>query len=257
VLPTVVAPARRVMRSLVGAVPLAGRRVVAVSGDAISINNVYRDADILWNVRAVPVPLVFFTHQNPVAWDEPSSPPVATGGLESAPFSLLPPNGTDDVLLHAELVRRVAEAAFRRDEGAPPQLLDAADALGERLRELKPAFFAPSGDRLAGRGEYVLWLRPQIVEAGASSQVRGSATLEVWTREPPAQLSAAAAREQAGRAPDVRARELPPQLRGGFTGRVEPAKARPSQRPGPERARWKLIKELIIDNARGPDPSPR
>jgi hypothetical protein len=222
----VVAPARRVLRSLVGAVPLAGRRVVAVSGDAISINNVYRDADILWNVRAVPVPLAFFTHQNPVAWDEPS-PAVATAGLS---FPLLPPNGTDDVLLHAELVRRVAEAAFCHDEGTPPQLLADADALAERLRELKPAFFAPSGDRLGGRGEYVLCLRPQIQEAGASSEVKGAAGLEVWTREPP------------------------PQLRGGFGGRPE---APPLQRGGLGRPDWKLIKTLVIDNARGLDAPSR
>src|SRR5438874_2669341 len=71
VLPAAPAAARRVLRALTGAAPLAGRNLVAISGDSMNINTVYRDADIAWNIRAVPVPVVFFTHQNPVAWDEP------------------------------------------------------------------------------------------------------------------------------------------------------------------------------------------
>jgi hypothetical protein len=221
VLPTVVAPARRVLRALTGAVPLAGRRVVAVSGDAISINNIYRDGDILWNVRAVPVPLVFFTHQNPVDWDEPDGRGSADAAPRAPSFRLDPPNGTDDVLLHAELVRRVAEAVFHREPS--PRLVDDADTFAKRLRELTPAFFGPSGDRKGGRGEYIICVRPQILEAGVASQIKAEAKLEVWTRQA---------------------------LVGGFPGRdahsprpVLPARA----------SQWARIKTLVIDHAHGPE----
>lgn len=45
-LPTAAAPARRVLRSITGALPLVGRNLVAITGDSISLNNVYRDSDI-------------------------------------------------------------------------------------------------------------------------------------------------------------------------------------------------------------------
>jgi hypothetical protein len=219
------APARRVLRALSGALPLVGRYLVAVSGDSISVNTVYRDAELAWNIRALPVPLVFFTHQNPVAWDDdPASrerqvvglsggkvvedrdrpttqppnhpttqPPDAPGSPEE--FTLKPPTATDDVLLHGELVRMLAEAAYRfpGDAGpvppgaeAPPGLIDSAAELARRLRGRRPAFFDPDGDRVGGRGEYVIALRPKIIDAGGSAQVAPEATLEVWTREGPA-----------------------------------------------------------------------
>src|SRR5262245_21786800 len=64
VLPAAPAAARRVLRALTGAVPLAGHNLVAIGGDSMNINTVYRDADIAWNVRSVRVPFVFFTHHN-------------------------------------------------------------------------------------------------------------------------------------------------------------------------------------------------
>ena len=33
---------------------LVGRHLVAVNGDAISINDVYRDGSLIWNVHEVP-----------------------------------------------------------------------------------------------------------------------------------------------------------------------------------------------------------
>ncbi|HTK78494.1 MAG TPA: hypothetical protein VL371_24760 [Gemmataceae bacterium] len=189
VLPAGPAAARRVLRALTGAAPLAGRNLVAIGGDSMNINTVYRDADIAWNVRSLPVPFVFFAHQNPVAWDEEqikagsvsdgrrtgdSSPSVAN----ASGSDLLPPNGTDDVLLHADLLRRLAEGAFQ-----PSGLMANADGLADRLRERQPAFFDPSGDRQGGRGEFVVCLRPQIIDAeGPAAQVLAAATLDVWTR---------------------------------------------------------------------------
>jgi hypothetical protein len=188
VLPAAPAAARRVLRALTSAVPLAGRNLVASGGDSMNINTVYRDADIAWNVRTLPVPFVFFAHQNPVAWEEVRESvvrdsverQVSSRSTMDAPRSteLLPPNGTDDVLLPAFLVRRLTEAAFQQSA-----LLSSADALADRLRRGHPAYFDPSGDRQGGRGEFVVCLRPQILDAeGPAAQVLAAATLDVWTR---------------------------------------------------------------------------
>jgi hypothetical protein len=235
VLPAAPAAARRVLRALTGAAPLAGRNLVAIGGDSMNINTVYRDGDIAWNVRAVPVPFVFFTHQNPVAWDEvpesvvresvqrkPSGNSRST--LHSPPSTeLLPPNGTDDVLLHADLVRRLAEAAFPQSG-----LLSSADALAERLRDRQPAYFDTSGDRQGGRGEYVVCLRPQILDAdGPAAQVLAAATLDVWTRS----------------------------AVSGAVG-VSGAATEPLNAPATRVARWQLVKRLVIDYDGATRPSP-
>jgi hypothetical protein len=179
VLPAGASPARRVLRAMTGAMPLVGRNVVAVSGDAISFNNVYRDADITWNIRAVPVPLVFFTHQNPVAWDVGADLVPLPGATGDDPGVLLPPTATDDVLLHAELVRILVESTY----GTAGQAgAENADALADRLRGRRPEFFEPDGNRRGGRGEFVVALRPQISDAEGGAQVLASAVLEVWTR---------------------------------------------------------------------------
>jgi hypothetical protein len=221
VLPAAPAAARRVLHALTGAAPLAGRNLVAICGDSVNINTVYRDGDIAWNVRAVPVPFVFFTHQNPVAWDDgPSNTRTVANASGS---ELLPPNGTDDVLLHAELVRRMAEAAF-----APSGLLSNADALADRLRDRQPAYFDPSGDRRGGRGEFVVCLRPQILDAdGPAAQVSAAATLDVWTRSG---VSGAV---------------------GTSGGATEPLNA-----PAMRANRWQLVKRLVIDYDRAIRPAP-
>ena len=69
VLPAGAAQSRRILQALAEALPNVRRKVVAVGGDSINVNTVYRDADIAWNIRAIKVPFVFFAHQNPVAWD--------------------------------------------------------------------------------------------------------------------------------------------------------------------------------------------
>jgi hypothetical protein len=81
-------------------------------------------------------------------------------------------------LLHAALVRRLAEGAFQ-----PSGLLSNAQGLADRLREGQPAYFDALGDRQGGRGEFVVCLRPQIVDPeGPAAQVLAAATLDVWTR---------------------------------------------------------------------------
>jgi hypothetical protein len=183
ILPASAGPARRVLRAVTGVRPLAGRSLVAVTGDSININNVYRDADIVWNSRALPIPMVFFTHQNPVAWD-----PVGDTGTSAAdPARLLPPNGTDDVLLHRDLVRLLVEGAYGIGTSRARELLGNANELAARFRALQPPFFDAAGDRRGGRGEYVVVLRPQFSGGDA---VLDSAALEIWTRDGSATTSA-------------------------------------------------------------------
>ncbi|HEY1376840.1 MAG TPA: hypothetical protein VGF55_08595, partial [Gemmataceae bacterium] len=125
---------------------------------------------------------VFFTHQNPVAWDVGPDLTPLPGATTDDPGVLLPPTATDDVLLHADLVRLLVEAAYDGDAG--PTLVGSPVALAERLRTRRPDFFDPDGNRRGGRGEFVVALRPQIDDAGGGAEVLSSAVLEVWTREP-------------------------------------------------------------------------
>jgi hypothetical protein len=168
VLPAMQKPARRVLRGLCTAAPQDVPNLIAVSGDSISFNDVYRDRDIMWNLPETPVPLFFFCHQNPAAWPEPGDPPGPRTRF---------PNGTDDELLNAEIVRILLAALFA--ENNPAQLLDDADVLKERLFSRWPDFFEKDGNRKGGSGEHVVCLRPHF----ANGLVLPRATLEVWSRQ--------------------------------------------------------------------------
>lgn len=167
-------PARRMLSSLTGSMPGLGRNLVAVAGDGISFNAVYRDSDLLWNIHQVPVPLVFFTHQNPVEWDEDEP--------AKSKYPLRRPNGTDDVLHFTDVVRIVSEAAFDVGSvGAPAdQLTASAEVLKERL--VRTEYFDTDGNRKGGSGEYVVYLRPDFGGEDSSGARPPPATLEVWTR---------------------------------------------------------------------------
>ena len=90
--------------------------------------------------------------------------PGSEASLPSAkpddPGVLLPPTATDDVLLHAFLVRLLVESAYQVDTPAGPALTDSADVLLERLRGHRPAVFDAAGNR--GGGEFVVALLPRI-----------------------------------------------------------------------------------------------
>ncbi len=228
VLPAGAAQARRVLRAMTGAMPFVGRNVVAVSGDSISLNTVYRDADIAWNVRAVPIPVVFFAHQNPVAWDvDPDQKPLA-GAKADDPGVLVPPTATDDVLLHAFLVRLLVESAYQIDQPAGPALTDSADVLAERLRGHRPVVFDAAGNR--GGGEYVVALLPQIEPVHGGAEVQSSAILEVWSREG-----------------TVRSEEQ---------GSEEKKTTPHSSLLTPHSSAWRRIKSLVTDHARRLESAP-
>lgn len=172
-LPTTPPAARRFLRTLCESTPFAENRLVAVTGDGISLNVIYRDGEISWPVRALPVPLVMFTHYHPFAWDDNESAPVKppTG------YELRPPNSTEDVLLFAELGRQVIDAAF----GPEARLVSQADLFSSRLRSRSPAFFDEKGDRLAGTGEFIVVLRPNKSHQSALTEPSmPDATVEVY-----------------------------------------------------------------------------
>lgn len=195
VLPTNAAPARRVLRSICGAIPLVGQSLVAVTGDSINLDNVYRDADIGWDVRSIPVPIVFFAHQNPVSWDWPPAEedrtwpadrmPTPAPPLQFDPDSqpvdaLFPPTKTDETLLHRDLVKLLVTALYGDRES--PRLATDAKVLLNRIEELQPPVFDAVGNRASGRGEFIIVLRPQFASTAGVNQVLGAAILDVWTR---------------------------------------------------------------------------
>jgi hypothetical protein len=148
ILPASTAPARRFLRALAGASPLIGKNLVAVNGDAISINDVYRDGALQWNIRDVPVPLVFLAQQNPVGWDA----------------ELPGPAGTDDALLFGRMGEMLIRTVYPEDD----QPAANADVLLDRIRKQKIILF-----------DEVVYLKPEISDAG---RVGEQATLEVWRR---------------------------------------------------------------------------
>ncbi|MFM8271598.1 MAG: hypothetical protein ACKODX_04605, partial [Gemmata sp.] len=180
VIPAVTAPARRVLGALAQGNPGVARRLVAVTGDGISVNTLFRDGEFAWPVRSVPIPLVLFTHADPFDWDVPGDPPAPPG------YELRPPaglaevrNSTEDIELFTLLTRVVARGAF--PEGGD-RLAAGADQLAERFRGLTPRFFDDSGNRLGGAGEHVVVMRPTPRVEGAVSFP--DAVLEVWVRKP-------------------------------------------------------------------------
>jgi hypothetical protein len=182
VIPTVVPSARRVLKTLVEGQPRVGRRLVAVTGDGIGVNTIYRDAEFAWPVRTLPIPLVLFTHNNPFGWDETGGPTPPAG------YELLPPNSTEDVLHFAELGRHVARAVFPPAFPGEPKAahvrrgpLTRADDLAAALHAADPPFFDKEGNRLGGSGEHVVVLRPNF-DPVAPGRARPDGTIEVYRR---------------------------------------------------------------------------
>lgn len=177
VLPAVDRPARRFLRALASVAPLELRRAVVATGDSISFNTIYRDRDIAWSFLDMPLPLVFFCHQDPVQWhqeDEEFIPP---------PYE----TASDDMLLNADIVRILLEGAYglEPDETDPskrvgvPRLLGDANSLRERFHARQPPYFEANGNRRGGYGEYVVTLMPYV----DNGRVLPIATIEVWHRQ--------------------------------------------------------------------------
>jgi hypothetical protein len=181
ILPATDKPARRFLRNLASAAPQQLAHAVVVTGDSIAFNTLYRDRHLLWNIQDLPVPIVVFCHQNPVAWAETTA--------ENPPTAANPePSGTDDELLNADIVATLVEAAFglpQRKAGSttPTDLVAAvlqssSQALNADIKRRRADYFRNDGNRKGGSGEYLVCLRP-IIQDGL---VMPQAVLEVWQR---------------------------------------------------------------------------
>jgi hypothetical protein len=181
-LPTSAQRARRLLRTLCRQAPEEVRNLVAISGDSISFNNVFRDRDLAWNVQDLPVPLVFFSHRDPVTARvgfNPHSAGDGSGGTTS----------THDLLLNMDIVEAVLFAAF-----GSGRLVASSDELSEGLQQARWArgrvlsgpdaegwadaipLFDQEGNRHRGTGERVIWLRPM----NDNGRTQPQATLSVW-----------------------------------------------------------------------------
>lgn len=177
VVPTVGAPARRLLLALAERVPAVGRRIVALNGDGISVNTILRDAEFAWPSRQIPIPLVLFTHHNPFGWDKPGDNVPDDCQLPSQHKTT-----TEDVLFFADMGRVIAAAAFLPPPaGTEARLVGTADRLAAGLKGLAPAVFDPRGNRLGGSGEHVVVLRP-APRATTPSGIRREAVIEAYTR---------------------------------------------------------------------------
>ena len=174
VLPAVTQPARRLLRAIVERTRQVSRRLVVVTGDGIPVNAILRDGEYAWPAGALPVPLVLFTHSDPIGWDDPGAAPDGP--------AFLPPNSTEEAMHFAEMGRVVLAACFpapdEAEAGAEGGLIARADDLIRRLRARRPAFFDANGERLGGSGEYVVVLMPRDNADPAQSGPQ----LSVWRR---------------------------------------------------------------------------
>jgi hypothetical protein len=163
-------PSRRFVRALARLSPMQARQFVAVSGDAIAFNTVFRDREVTWPIQDLPCSLVFFCHLNPIEEkhfrkDDPAA------------------SGTEDLLLDRDL----GVALLLANSGDRP--CADADELRRRLLELRldkagglslsaegPGLFDEDGNRRSGTGEHVVWLRPRF----DGLRTLPEATLEVF-----------------------------------------------------------------------------
>jgi len=164
VLPTATAPARRFLRAVLDANPDAAGRLVVLTGDGISVNAVLRDAAFAWPTGPLNVPMVLFTHNDPVAWDTAPHP---------SGYTLSPPTSTEDATHFGEIGRVLIDACFPT---GGPTVAD-ADELIRRLNDRPRKFFDRNGERLGGHGEHVVVVRPR------HHSPTGAAVIEVWRRD--------------------------------------------------------------------------
>jgi hypothetical protein len=173
------APARRVLLALGERLPQAGRRLVAVTGDGMSVNTFYRDAEWAWPARSIPIPLVFFAHDNPFGWDAPTDRTPPPG------YRLEPKTTTEEVFLDNTMCRMIADAVFPPlHEGQAGAIAARADEVAARLRTRPDKFFDDRGNRRGLGGEYVVVVRPTVRYGDAHPGApRPESTIEVFRRQ--------------------------------------------------------------------------
>ena len=179
IIPTVTAPMRRAMLSLSERIPRSGHRLVAITGDGLSVNTLYRDVDYVWPVRSIPIPLVMFCHENPFGWDEPNGPAPPPG------YALEPASkrSTQDILLYRDIGLTLIQALLPAAESGVPGV-PRADALADHLRGLQPKLFHDDGNRVGGSGEHIVVMRPMIRDGKNDRLTRPDAVIDVYRHVP-------------------------------------------------------------------------
>ena len=167
ILPAATQPARRMLQAIAERSQRLTRRLVVVTGDGIPVNALLRDGDFAWRAGALPVPLVLFTHNDPIAWDDGIRWPRGPGSDS---------NTTEEFMHFAEMARIVIGGCYPSPTG---ELVTRSDDLIARLHARRPAFFDSNGERLRGTGEFVVTLLPREDAEGT----RGTAQLSVWRRD--------------------------------------------------------------------------
>jgi hypothetical protein len=166
--------ARRFLRTLIRrSTPQDWRNLVVITGDSLNFNTIYRDRDVAWNIQDLPVPLVLFSHRNPV--DE------EVGFREGAGAA---GTGTEDLLLYRDILEALLLTAYQgpRLAGSADEVLRGFRALGWAGGRVKAAgdkarlLFNPQGDRHDGTGEHIVVLQPDADDRGRLAQ----ATVTVW-----------------------------------------------------------------------------
>jgi hypothetical protein len=172
-------PARRVLLALSERVPQAGRRFVAVTGDGLSVNTVFRDAEFAWPARSIPIPLIMFAHQNPFGWDEPGTPAPPEGYALDRDSK----TSTQDIRLYTEMAVILADTVFP-PTGPQPGMATRANDLRERIKAHPLDLFDALGNRKdrSGDGEHVVVLRPTQRYGADPAVPRPDAVVEVYRR---------------------------------------------------------------------------
>jgi hypothetical protein len=168
--------ARRFLHTVVRrSTPADRKNLVVLTGDSLSFNSIFRDRNVAWNIQDLPVPLVIFSHRNPVAEE--------VGFKETTPAGS---TGTEDLLLYRDIVEALLLTAYNQRK-----LVASSDDVGRGLHELlwvngrvralpgaegTPLFNSKDGNRHDGTGEHIIVLRPDADERGLLAQ----ATITVW-----------------------------------------------------------------------------
>jgi hypothetical protein len=177
--------ARRFLRTLLRrSAPPDWKNLVVVTGDSMNFNTIFRDRDVAWNIQDMPVPLVMFSHRNPVAEDVGFK-------LLSDGSAARGSTGTEDLLLYRDILQALLLTGYQGKQLTP----SSEDLLGrltslrwekDRVRLPLPGasdpgmvLFGPSGNRSDGSGEHIIVLRPDSDDRGIFAQ----ATITVWHLE--------------------------------------------------------------------------
>jgi hypothetical protein len=178
-LPASVERARRFLRALVRrATPLDLENLIVLTGDAVGFTTIYRDRDVAWNIQDMPVPLVLFTHRNPVE-EAAGFKPLGTGAPTASA------TGTEDLLLYRDIFEALLLTAYHGQA-----LTALADDVKSGLQQLcwkdtrvvlpgpgtDLRLFQGSGNRSDNTGEHIIVLQPELHEGGTLV----GATITVW-----------------------------------------------------------------------------